>query len=189
MEKIVRKVTLTGIRDMMLDRYAGDNDTQLNPEQKLYLAKDGESLVFPVENILSFLSAENTKSCSNMFGKKGWRDVAAAIKSCVMITPDPVPIANDKGVPRKFTGFDNGSGVHIDRRVAKIKKTASIAVPNPKVRPVIELPWQLSFELTFLENSYIQEVTLKQYFEKGGIFIGLGTYRPVFGKFIITQWE
>ena len=183
-----RNVTLSGLRDIMLDRYAGDNDTELSPKDKLYLAKDGESLVLPVGNLLSFLSAENTKSCVNMFGSKGWRDVAAAIKSCVVIEPDPVPILYANGKPRKFTGFED-DGVYLHHAVAKIKKSASVAVPNPKTRPVIRMPWQLKFELQFMQNEYIQETTLKQYFEKGGVFVGLGTYRPVFGKFEITEWK
>lgn len=184
---ITRHVVLNGLRELMEDRYAGDNDTELSPEEKLYVGDDGKTLVFPGENLLSFLSAENTKSCVNMFGSKGWRDVGAAIKSCVQIDPDPIPILDADGTPREFHGFDNG--VYVHHAVAKIKKTASVAVPNPKQRPVIRMPWAMEFNLSFMPNAYIQETTLKQYFEKGGIFIGLGTYRPVFGKFKVTEWK
>jgi len=193
-DAIKRTVTLTGLRDMMLDRYAGDNVTQLEPQEKLYLDTDGKTLIFPIENMISFLAAENTKSCVNMFGGKGWRDQGSAIKSCMVINPDPIVICDEKGKAKRFSKFVDilkrqPGDVYIKHAVAKIKKTASIAVPNPKVRPVISLPWQITFTIDFLANEYITEKTLRQYFEKGGIFIGLGTYRPVYGKFSVTQWE
>jgi hypothetical protein len=34
---VTRRVTLVGLTDIMFDRYPGDNDTKLEPHQKLYL--------------------------------------------------------------------------------------------------------------------------------------------------------
>src|ERR1700737_4340519 len=49
---IERDVILSGTTDIMFDRYAGDNDTQLEPWQKLYL-EPGDSRVIglPAVNI------------------------------------------------------------------------------------------------------------------------------------------
>ena len=62
-------------------------------------------------------------------------------------------------------------------------------IPNPKERPVIELPWEIEFNIIHFENSDVSLITLKQLFDIGGISIGFGTYRGVYGKFIIDKWE
>jgi hypothetical protein len=64
---IKRKVVLCGTKDVMFDRYAGDNDTKLEPHQKLYLAPGSGSPVIgiPAANIMSFLSAHNTNDSTN----------------------------------------------------------------------------------------------------------------------------
>ena len=65
----------------------------------------------------------------------------------------------------------------------------SLAIPNPKERPMLSAPWESSFKLNLLETPELNEVLLKKLFEKGGIAIGLGTFRGVFGKFKVTKWE
>ena len=45
-------VRLRGIRPLMFDRYAGDNNTQLPLHEKMYLASDGR-LIFPAINLYS----------------------------------------------------------------------------------------------------------------------------------------
>ena len=52
---VTRKVTLTGLTDIMMDRYPGDNDTKLEPHQKLYLQPGASRLIgLPSLNIMSF---------------------------------------------------------------------------------------------------------------------------------------
>jgi len=177
-DSLTRQVTLNGLSDLMFDRYAGDNDTALAIEEKLYYADDGKTLVLPVQNLFSFLAAENTQSCAKRFCGKKWKGVAAAVKSCLVILPDPIPILDGK-----FTGFNEK--VQIRHDVARLKN----GVPNPKERPFIRRPWQLRFEIELFENEYLKETTLRQHFEKGGLLIGLGTYRPQFGRFEVAKWE
>jgi hypothetical protein len=64
-----------------------------------------------------------------------------------------------------------------------------LAVPNPKERPLLETPWELRFKITLLETPELNEVLLKKLFERGGIAIGLGTFRGVFGKFKVDSWK
>jgi hypothetical protein len=59
---IERKITLCGINDIMFDRYAGDNKTQLEPYQKLYFKPGSRVIGLPALNIISFLTAHNTNS-------------------------------------------------------------------------------------------------------------------------------
>jgi len=47
----------------------------------------------------------------------------------------------------------------------------------------------LIFNLTLLENDEVDELAVRMLFEKGGILLGFGTYRGVFGKFIVDTWR
>jgi hypothetical protein len=81
--------------------------------------------------------------------------------------------------------IDEKSGIKLHRSVARLEK----GIPNPKERPVLSLPWQLVFNLTIFPNKEIKEAEIKNLFEDGGIAIGLGTFRGVFGKFTVDGWE
>jgi len=186
-DMIRRLVRLQGITAVMFDRYAGDNDTKLEPMQKLYLDEE-RNICLPAANIHSFLSAKNTVSAPRRLrGKKGL-SIANSCLSFTIIEPMMIPFLKDNQ-PIKFGKFDGDkdalSGCYIDRRVARLKD----GVPNPKVRPVLPLPWELEFQLTILPNTEIQEVQIRNLIQEGGYAIGIGTYRGVFGKFKILKWE
>lgn len=188
-EITTRRVRLVGVTEIMFDRYAGDNSTQLEPWQKLYFAPDGETLVLPSLNLLSFLSAYITNSApKRLLDKRKFKDVANACLSFVTATPSFIPfLRNEK--PIKFGKFDGDvdplSGVYIHRSVARLDK----GIPNPKVRPVLPLPWALEFTLTLYPNKEVNEQQVMNLFDAGGAVIGLGTFRGVFGKFRVDSWE
>jgi len=176
-----RKVTLTGIAPIMFDRYAGDNKTELPVEAKMYYAADGKTLILPAANVVSLLTAQNTPSAPKRFCGKSWTGVAQAILSYTAITPFEIPLTSD-GKPIVFKGF--GDQITIHKSVARLAK----GIPNPKVRPVVGLPWELSFELSMYPNTDVSEDLLQSLLVRAGLAIGLGTYRGVYGKFRITQW-
>jgi len=178
------RVTLRGIRPIMFDRYAGDNKTQLPPEQKLYFAADGESLVLPSTNIMSFLSAENTTSAPKIsYDPRKYKAVCQALRGFVTIEPWLIPILRD-GEPIRFQGFGQ-NGITLHRSVARLAK----GVPNPKERPLVDMPWSVSFTMTLWPNDDISVVELSNIVERGGIALGLGTYRGVYGKLVVDQWD
>lgn len=183
-----KAVTLTGYMPMMLDRYAGDNKTQLPPEAKMYFMPDHKTLCIPAINLLSFLSATNTTSVAKLIGGKSYKDLAAAFLGYVQFDPVLVPITRN-GASIQFNGFvddrDEKAGIYVDRRVARLAR----GVPNPKQRPVIELPWELSFKLRFFKNTTFDESQLRIAFERGGESLGIGTYRGLFGKFTVSRWD
>ena len=190
---ITREVVLCGIKDIMFDRYAGDNNTRLEPHQKLYLSpeKDGYPVIgLPSANIMSFLSAHNTNSApKRLRDKRKYKDIANACLSFVDIDQMFIPFLRE-GEPIEFHGLDSNevdpeSGIYIHRSVARLDK----GIPNPKVRPVLPLPWFLHFNLTIYPNKEIQEQEILNLFEEGGRALGLGTYRGVFGKFRVEKWD
>jgi hypothetical protein len=185
MEKTIqRKVLLTGLSDIMFDRYPGDNKTVLTPEKKFYYLPDGETLAMPAMNIVSFLTAQNTDSApKRLLDKRQYKTVASAILSFTAITPFEIPFLSN-GEPVKFSGFD-GKKFYIHNSVARLAK----GVPNPKIRPVIRTPWELAFEVSIFPNKEFTEDMLTDLFIRGGLAIGLGTFRGVFGKFKVSKWE
>lgn len=181
MKSIEKKVKLSGLTSILFDRYSGNNREQLSVMDKVYLEKD--NLVFPSINILSFLSAQNTESAPQRVVGRGWKIVAKAAQSYIQITPFLIPFTRDgENITR-----DNAD-LKIHYAVARVMK-GKLSVPNPKERPMLETPWELSFNLVLLETPDLNETLLIKLFEGGGVGIGLGTFRGVFGKFKVSEWK
>ena len=188
LQKTTRSVMVRGITSIAFDRYAGDNQTQLEVHQKMYFMPDLKTIALPAENIQSFLSSQNTMSASQRLGIKGWRKIALACLSFVSINPEIIPFTRN-GKPITFGKFegdtDKESGVLIKRHVARLPK----GIPNPKVRPFLPCPWELEFTVSIYQTNEIQETMVKKLFIDGGIALGFGTFRGVFGKFEVVKWE
>ena len=174
------QVQLAGLRPLMFDRYAGDNATQLPPEEKMYLDAQ-KRLIVPAINLFSLLSAENSKSvCRQFFGKQG-KTIALGIQSYCNIEPFEIPIMDDNG-PIVFYGFNGQVSIH--KAVARLAK----GIPNPKTRPLLALPWSVSFTIEYEENKYCSLENLRQAVTMGGT-LGLGTFRPMFGRYKLVGWQ
>ena len=180
MKNTTIQVQLSGIRPLMFDRYAGDNNTQLQNEEKMYLDEQ-RRLIMPAVNLYSLLCAENTKSvCRQFFGKNG-KTIALGIASYTMIEPFDVPIlANGQAIV--FQGFSDQIQLH--KSVARLAK----GIPNPKVRPMLKCPWSLDFSIEYQDNKFCTIENLRQALQMGGT-LGLGTFRPFFGRYDLTGWQ
>jgi hypothetical protein len=173
-------VRLEGLRPLMFDRYAGDNITQLPTADRMYLTNDAQ-LIIPVLNLFSLLAAEQTKSvCRQFFGKQG-KTVALGIGSYVNIEPFEIPIHDDNG-PIHYVGWN--TQIYEHKAVARLRG----GIPNPKTRPVLNLPWAIDFDVSYVENRHCSLENLRQAFDWGGT-LGLGTFRPYFGKYELMQWN
>jgi hypothetical protein len=181
MKKTKILVTLTGIRPLIFDRYPGDNNTKLPTVDKMYL-NSNRGLIIPAINLFSLLAAENTKSvCRQFFGKNG-KTVALGIASFVSIEPFEIPILGVNDEPIVFDKF--GGQIVVRKDVARMAK----GIPNPKERPQINLPWSLDFELQYIDNDQCSIGNLQMAVSRGGI-LGLGTFRPYFGRYDLTKWS
>jgi len=192
---IERIVCLEGINDVMFDRYPGDNNTKLAWHEKVYLRPGTRELCIPAMNLSSFLSSHNTNSApKRLRDKRKYKDIANACLSFVVIRPvDPshgqfIPFLRDgKTIEMGTPDIDRDelSGLYLHRAVARLDK----GIPNPKERPVLPAPWSVRFRMTILPNQEIKEQEIRNLFVEGGLAIGLGTFRGVFGKFSISEWE
>lgn len=191
---VKRKVSIRGVTPLMFDRYAGDNQTRLEWSQKIYLRPGTQNLCLPTLNLVSLFSAHNTNSApKRLRDKRVYKGICNAILSFVNISgadgsAENILIHRD-GTPITVGTFtdrlDEQSGIYLHRAVARLDK----GIPNPKERPVLPLPWALDFDLTIYPNREIKEQEIKNLLAEGGMAIGLGTFRGVFGKFEITRWE
>lgn len=191
---VKRKVSIRGVTPLMFDRYAGDNQTRLEWHQKIYLRPGTQSLCLPTLNLVSFFTAHNTNSApKRLRDKRIYKGICNAILSFVQISAVDGNAENiliqRNGQPVQVGTFgdrvDETSGIFLHRAVARLDK----GIPNPKERPVLPLPWSLDFDLTIYPNKEIKEQEIKNLLAEGGMAIGLGTFRGVFGKFEITSWE
>lgn len=189
-EIIERTVEICGTKEIMFDRYAGDNNTKLEPHQKLYLEPGDSSIIgIPAINIMSFFSAHNTNSApKRLRDKRKYKDICNACLSFLEIQETFIPLLRD-GQPIRFGRFENDrdalSGAYVHYSVARLDK----GIPNPKQRPVIPLPWGIVFNIRIYPNKEIKEQEIQNLMVEGGRALGLGTFRGLFGKFIVTRWE
>ena len=176
-------ITLKGTRPLMFDRYPGDNNTQLRPEEKFYKTADGK-LFIPAINLYSLLVAENSKSACKQYCGKSWRTVSHCIASGTNIEPFEIPIMDcDKQIT--FKKFNDKIYVH--KCVARVKK-GPLSIPSPKERPTINPPWNISFVMEIIESKDLSYTTLRNIFEYAGS-MGLGTFRPFFGRFEVVKFD
>lgn len=194
-KKIERVVCLEGLTDVMFDRYPGDNSTKLAWHEKVYLRPGTRELCLPAMNLVSFLSSHNTNSApKRLRDKRKYKDIANACLSFVVVSPlekkqgQFIPFLRD-GKPIEMgtpdIDHDAKSGLYLHRAVARLEK----GIPNPKERPVLPAPWSLRFKLLIVPNQEIKEQEVRNLFQEGGMAIGLGTFRGVFGKFEISEWK
>lgn len=180
------RIKLVGTTPIMFDRYSGNNQEQLEVMDKVYLDQSKKFLVIPSTNILSFLSATNTESAPQRVIGRGYKKVCKAAQSFVQLTGEDIFILRDGKKIEKQKAVDDGVVV-VHSAIARIMK-GSLAVPNPKSRPLLSLPWEVNLVLTLYETPDLNEVLLRKLFDIGGLAIGLGTYRGVFGKFYVSEW-
>jgi len=173
---------LTGLRPLMFARYAGDNTTQLPTSEQMYLTPE-RHLILPAINLYSLLCSENSSVIKMFFGKQG-KTIGLGIKSYTTIKPFEIPIQDDAG-QITFNGFNEQIKVHY--ATARVRK-GSLYVPQPRERPVLSLPWRIEFMVNYIENKFCTLENLRQSFEQGGT-LGLGTFRPFFGRYQLTMWK
>jgi len=169
-------VTLTGLSPIMFDAFRGQEE--LPPEKKLYLAPDKTTLILPASNIVGFLTSRSSHSCLRVFtSNKDWRTRGPEVIGNVAVDPVNIKFLNDEE-PVTFSNEWNEK-IYIDERMARPSDTARVIAR----RPVLDLPWLLKFRLLINPTEFVTVERIKDWFVRGGISVGIGAYRPMFGRF------
>jgi len=183
-ESNTRKLTWVGKRGYIANRYPGSNKVKLPVAERLYYDEDGKSLVIPSLNIMSFLAATKTNSCVRLLTSgRGMARLSHFINSFVSIEPYLIPMTRN-GKQIVFKGMGN-NGIHEFH--ASPVLDGGKRPDEPPVRVMIDLPWELEFDVTIHPNNQgIDWILIGNFFEEGGYAVGLGSFRSVFGKGLVT---
>jgi len=180
-------VTLEGLADLMFDRFIDHSDEKRAPEEKLNKRDDG-IIVMPSEYLWSFLFRQKAPvGCVKKFEKRKAADYLSYGEGMLRIDPREIPIIKN-GKEMVFMGFNGDVYVHSSAPVTKASNGSTIK-QEVVHRPVISLPWSISFKLTLVENEIFTLDKLRNYFDNGGLLVALGAYRPRHGRFYVKEWE
>jgi hypothetical protein len=145
----------------------GDVTDTAQAQAELAAYRDDEGhLVQPAEHIFQALVKAAGGFQVKGQGKKTYKD---ALKGSLLIAPDYIRHKADE--------FD------IDQRPVRIQAARVL-----RYRPLLR-DWELSFTLTVIDDLALPEAVLHGVLVDAGQKVGIGDYRPRFGRFIVTRFE
>lgn len=181
------EITLNGISDILFNKFIDHSKEVRPPEQLLYLA-EGNVVVLPRETLYAFLTNQKAGGVIRKVEKRGSGDYLDIAASHISIKEDPVPFTRG-GKPIIFEGFSNGTFTKFSASPVTKPSSGGAFIKQPAYdRPLLKLPWSLTFHLSLIENLKITEAKLRNWFETGGILVALGSYRPRYGRFTVS-WK
>ncbi len=180
-------VGLDGVADIMFDRFYGQEKDTRPPEQKFYLAADNK-VVLPAENIYAFLFAENPAGAAKTEGKTAKNFIRTGMANVIITPADYIPFLRE-GKPVQFKNKFDGKIFDTTQFAPRVKNGNLSIKQNIRVRPLLKLPWSIEFNIRVILNPMIDSDRLQNWFSAGGLTIGLGTYRPRYGRFMVSKWN
>ena len=165
-------VHLKGIKPIIFNEYVSKDDTNIPPMKKI--AFEGSKVVIRPDRIMSFLIDNNTAlpaGCVKLFvDMKKYKILLPKVKAYVGLPTENIPIANKKDI------------------IIREDKVNGGGVPNMVKRPMIN-NWEAKFSINLIENPDITFEKLENWINRGGIEVGFGAWRPLFGQFIVEKFE
>lgn len=136
--------------------------------EKLTHDEDGKYVAEGIYQPASHIEGALIKAAVNfkISGKRGktYKDL---VKACVFVKPDAIALNEDW---------------EIDKRPVVIQRARII-----RARPKFE-KWSLSFDIEIHDDQLAIEV-LKEILDYAGTSVGIGDYRPRFGRFMVTKFK
>ena len=158
----IKKITAKGGKKMTLSDY--QERDRLEWEGSLYWSDTEGGIVLPSDNLERCIQEGAKKS------RKG-KDFAAA----VFLSETEVPLIHRMDTSTKAEIYANPS--YTLRKGVKVQMSRVI-----RVRPLIPTGWQLAFTVDF-DDSIVNESDIKDALTNAGALVGLGDWRPKFGRF------
>jgi len=73
---------------------------------------------------------------------------------------------------------------YLDRRRVMVQRNGIT-----RVRPAMLKGWKATFLLQVLLPEYIDPQMLNEVIQQAGRFVGIGDFRPTYGRFVVTKFE
>lgn len=112
-------------------------------------------------------------------GKRGmtYKDL---FKSAVFVTPENIPHGIE--VPAELDP-DADKPLYLDVRPVVVQRARVV-----RIRPCFKAGWELEFEIECLDDQIAPEL-IQDVLTHAGKVVGIGDYRPRFGRFNVTGFE
>lgn len=169
-------VKIKGIAPLLQNRFVGEEESVSERTGVVDRSEDWKQALYIDEKIGIYEPSEHIwgsmiRAASNFQipgrGKKTYKDL---IKSGLVIEPDKIPLG--KKEPDE-----------IDKRPVVVRGSRII-----RQRPMMKEGWKLTFTIGILDEQLPLEA-VKRILEYSGQYIGIGDYRPRFGRFEVTEFE
>jgi len=140
-------------------------DYKEEAQRSLYLMDDGKPYQ-PASHIEAALvrAGGNYK----MKGARG-KSFRELCKAAVFVKPDKIPL-------------ESKGGYKVDARPVVVQRSRVV-----RYRPIFE-DWACEFTIEVLDDNF-QTATLKEIFEYAGSYVGVGDFRPKYGRFKVVKFE
>jgi len=120
------------------------------------------------------------------FKVTGRKRATEYVKSGVFVEDETLPLYVDGQTVKTIDEINNGNpNCYVDKRV--------VQNPNTKGRQIRYRPcfnnWSSRFRLVVFSDEYIPSELLLKILKYAGLYVGIGDYRPRFGRFNVTKFE
>jgi hypothetical protein len=180
LEPYIAEVSIQGIAAFLFHRWSVDGvEAKANAAKgsKAKKTDDVESYVYRLDNNNIAIPSEYLRM-SVIHAAKYKQDPRSPRKSAMDLFKAGVTCLDELC----DTGLKDWD--YIDRRRVQVQRNAIT-----RHRPALKAGWQISVRLQVLLPEYISPALLNDAIQSAGKLIGLGDFRPTFGRFIITSFE
>lgn len=110
-------------------------------------------------------------------GRKTYKDL---FRAAVFVTPDQ--ISHDTAVPESLD-TDADKPLYLDVRPVVIQRSRVV-----RIRPTFSPGWNLEFQIEVIDDQIAPEL-VKDVLDLAGKTVGIGDFRPRFGRFMVTGFD
>jgi hypothetical protein len=177
-------VEITGIAPVKFNRPTADAVKGLNPGSKAQKREDAagreaealERLWFASDGCIGVPARQVKKAILDGASmgtiKIGRKSAIGFLKAAVMATEGTFGVAKPDRI--------------IEDIVRIPPRTGALVL---KAWPMLDVGWTLRFRLTLLQPSIIGPGVVRASLDAAGLLAGMGTERPEYGRFTVTEWE
>lgn len=173
-------VTVTGAADFLFHRWnaeAVDEKAKAAKNSKAKKSDDIESYVYRTEAGELAIPGEYIRG-SIINAAKFRQDPRSPRKSAMDLFKAAIVVTT----PLATLGVKDWD--YLDRRRVMIQRQGI-----NRTRPAMRAGWSVTFDLLVMLPEYVDPNALRETIESAGRLIGIGDFRPTFGRFGITRFE
>ena len=146
-------------------------DPKVEARKAMYVDPYEGNVFMPSEHIL--MATVNAGAAFKMKGNKTYKSV---LPSIIDVQPERIPLLDENGVV-----LDTWQ--EIDARPVVVQR-ARVVRYRPKF-----ISWTAKFQVHLLDATTLTAYEMKEFIEYAGRMIGIGDYRPRFGRFYVSSFK